>query len=94
MRIIKLVLILCFMVIATAFANINPEPVQLNYYFGSVEAPLVLVLIAAVIIGAALGVIVCMGAMVRQRFMISELNRKLHLAQGEVENLRSLPIKE
>ena len=94
MRLIKLILILCFMVIASAFAYMNAKPVALDYYLGVIEVPLAVTLIAAVIVGAVLGVVVCMGAMVRQRFEISELSRKLHLAQGEVENLRSLPIKE
>ena len=94
MRIIKLTLILIFMLIGAAFAVMNAAPVHLNYYFGAAEVPFALILVAALMVGAVLGVMVCLGAMVRLRREAGGLSKKLRLAEQEIENLRVLPIKD
>ena len=94
MRIIKLTLILFFMVIGAAFAVMNAAPVSLNYYLGTTEVPLALILVVALMAGAVLGVMVSLGSMMRLRHESSELRRKLHLSREEIDNLRSLPIKD
>ena len=55
MRFLKLLLILLIMMFGAAFAVMNAEPVNLNYYFGSRELPLSVVLVGAVIVGVVLG---------------------------------------
>ena len=94
MRIIKFILVLFIVVIGAAFAVMNAAPVNLNYYLGVQEAPLALILVAALLLGAWLGVVASLGALVRLRHEVSDLRRKQRLAQEEIDNLRSLPIKD
>lgn len=94
MRIIKIILVLFIVVIGAAFAVMNAEPVSLDYYLGVQEAPLALILVATLALGALLGVLASLGAVVRLRHELGDLRRQLRLAQEEIENLRSLPVKE
>ena len=94
MRVIKLVLVLAIMLLGVAFAVQNADMVNIDYYFGVQELPLALVIIAALIAGAVLGVISCMGVMMRLRHEAGDLRRKQKLSQQEIDNLRALPIKD
>lgn len=94
MRIIKFILILFIALFGAAFAVLNATPVNLNYYLGTQEAPLALVLVAALLVGALLGVVASFGVVLRLRHEMADLRRQQRLAQQEIDNLRSLPIKE
>ncbi|MBU0499317.1 MAG: LapA family protein [Gammaproteobacteria bacterium] len=94
MRIIKIILVLFMVVIGAAFAVKNAQPVNLNYYLGVQEAPLALILVAALVLGALLGVLASLGAVVRLRHELGDLRRQQRQAQEEIENLRSQPVKE
>ena len=67
---------------------------QLNYYFGSIEAPLSLVIVIAIIIGAALGVLASTGIVFGQKRELAKLRKSNKLAEQEISNLRSLPLKD
>ena len=54
MRLIYLACALLVIVLGVVFAVLNAETVQLNYYLGSVDLPLSLVLVLAIIVGALL----------------------------------------
>lgn len=51
MRIIRLFLLMLVVTIGATFAVLNAEQVALNYYFGSVELPLALVLSGGLMVG-------------------------------------------
>lgn len=93
-RFIKLIFIFLVMLVGAAFAVMNPEPVTLNYYFGTQVLPLPVVLVAAVGLGALLGVLVCLNRSLRLRRENSSLKQKAKLAAQELNNLRFLPIKD
>jgi len=60
------------------FAVKNAEPVTLHYYLGMAwSAPLVLVVLASIGIGAALGIAACLGLVIRQRRALAALQREL-----------------
>lgn len=60
------------------FAAKNAAPVTLHYYLGIAwSAPLVLVILASFGIGAAIGIVACLGLVVRQRRALSALKREL-----------------
>jgi uncharacterized integral membrane protein len=64
-------------VLLVAFAAKNVEPVVLRFYFGlSVQAPLVLALLAAFAFGALFGVLALLTTVLRQRREISVLQRQ------------------
>jgi len=93
-RLLKLLFILLVMVAGSAFAVMNADPVVLNYYFGSREIPLSVVLVGTLCVGALLGLLASLGGVARLKRENAELKRKARLTSQEVNNLRSIPIKD
>lgn len=93
-RIVTFVLLLLVSLLGLTFALMNAETVQLNYYFGNVQAPLSLVIVIAIIVGAALGVLATTGIVFGQKRELAKLRKSNKLAEQEVSNLRSLPLKD
>jgi len=93
-RIVIFVLLLLVTLLGLSFALMNAESVQLNYYFGTLQAPLSLVVVLAIIIGAGLGVLASLGIVVRQKRELAKLHKSAKIAKEEVSNLRSLPLKD
>ena len=93
-RIITFALILLVSLLGLTFALMNAETVQLNYYFGDIHAPLSLVVVIAIIIGAGLGVLASMGIVFGQKRELAKLRKSARLAEQEVSNLRCLPLKD
>jgi putative membrane protein len=94
MRFIKLLFFLFLILLGSAFAVMNTGNIQIDYYFGELDLPLPLVLIATLGIGALLGVVASLGSLLRLKHQNAELRRKASLAQEEVKNLRAIPIKD
>jgi len=93
-RFLKLIFLLLIMMLGAAIAVLNADVVILNYYFGSQELPLSVVLVGAMALGALLGVLAGLGGMFRLKRENAELKRKARIASEEVRNLRALPIKD
>ncbi len=88
-------LILCLVVfVGVVFAVLNAQPVLLNYYFGIREMPLSLVFILALIVGSVLGILASISLLIRSRREMQKLRKAAKLAEKEVTNLRSLPIRD
>ena len=106
MRFFKLLFILLVMLVGAAFAVMNDEVVNLNYYFGSTVLPLSLVLVGAVCIGAVLGMLkntvvdnhivmlAGLAGLASLKHENASLRREARLASQEVKNLRTMPIKD
>jgi len=93
-RIVIFALLLLVTLLGLSFALMNAESVQLNYYFGTLQAPLSLVVVLAIIIGAGLGVLASLGIVVSQKRELAKLHKSAKIAKEEVSNLRSLPLKD
>lgn len=93
-RIITFVVLLLVTLLGLTFALMNADTVQLDYYFGSLQAPLSLVVVIAMIIGAALGVLASVSIVVGQKREMAKLRKTAKIAAEEVSNLRSLPLKD
>ena len=64
------------------FAIKNTEPATLHFYFDRTwHAPLVFIVAASFVAGAALGVIACIAPIARQRRRIAALERQLRLRE-------------
>jgi uncharacterized integral membrane protein len=88
MRIVTWTIRLVVFVLLVAFAAKNVEPVLLRFYFDvELEAPLVLVLLAAFALGALVGVLALLGTIVRQRREISHLRKPVEPAPPPVTPL-------
>ncbi len=88
-RIIFLLFFLVVLVVGLSFAVINLEPVKVNYYLGSVEMPLALLIVLSIAVGGLLGVLATMGKIVGAKGEAVRLRRTLHDAQKQLENLRT-----
>jgi uncharacterized integral membrane protein len=82
MWIIKLFLVLLIL----SFALVNTDPVTVRYYLGyQWQAPLVLVLLVAVCMGALVGLLVGLFHTLRLRRQVAALKRELRVAQQSTE---------
>jgi putative membrane protein len=93
-RIVIFAVLLLVMLLGLSFALMNANSVRLVYYFGEVQAPLSLVVVLAIALGAFLGVLASMGMVVGQKREIAKLRKSVKIAEEEVSNLRSLPLKD
>ena len=94
LRLVYISLTLIVIILGVVFAVLNAENVQLNYYLGSFELPLSLVLVLAMIIGAVLGIFASLSFIIGSRRNTSKLKRSVEVAEKEIVNLRNIPIKD
>ncbi|MDC3415634.1 LapA family protein [Aquibacillus salsiterrae] len=74
---------LIFAVIVAIFAVINVEPVEVNYLFGTGEAPLILVILISVLMG---GIITAAVGVVR----LFKLQREIRALKMENQKLKEM----
>lgn len=93
LRLLYFLLALIVVILGVVFSVLNADTVQLHYYLGSIELPLSLVLILAMIVGALLGIFSSLGFIIGSRRSASKLKRSVEVAEKEIVNLRNIPIK-
>ena len=94
MHIIKLFFIITIMMLGAVFAVLNAEPVLFNYYFGSRELPLSLIITAALGAGVLIGILSGIGMVLGLKRENASLKQRARLANEEVKNLRSIPLQD
>jgi len=80
-------------IVALSFALMNVDEVKLSYYLGSIEAPLSLIVVLSLSLGALLGAAAVMGVVFRLKRENNKLARSIRSSKKELTNLRSLPLK-
>ncbi len=96
-RIAFLIQLLALLFIAAAglvFSFYNAQNVRLDYVLGQMELPLSVALLGALAAGVLLGILACLGKILHLKQEILRLNRRNQLAEQEISNLRTLPIKD
>ena len=93
-RFVYLILALVIILFGVTFAVLNADKVQLNYYMGSVELPLSLIVVLAMTLGAVLGIVASLGIVIGSRRQASKLKKSVEVAEKEIINLRNIPIKD
>jgi len=76
-RIIQLVFILLVLLAGIAFHLRNDQLVSLDFYTGVMELPFSVWILLALTVGAVLGLLACLPAMVSGRIQIARLRRRL-----------------
>jgi putative membrane protein len=94
LKLIKFILLLGVALLGAGFASINPAPVTLNYYFSEITVPMGLMVLVMIGLGAVLGVASSLLLMARVRRDNQRLRRQARLASEEVNNLRTIPVKD
>ncbi len=94
-RLFYIVLTVFIFFIGLTFAFQNKQSVELSYYFDlQWRGPLSLMLILALAIGVGVGYLVAMQLVMRARRELAQTKKEIKQVEQEVENLRSLPIKD
>ena len=88
------VIVVVVFIAGLAFAAENAHQVELNYFVGSAEWALSLVLVVAVLVGVLLGALVSVIPVLKMKSQIRSLRRSEAVAREEIRNLRTLPIKD
>lgn len=94
LRLAYILFALILLVTGILFAVLNAEPVMLHYYFGDTEVPLSLTIISSIIVGAILGVFASAGIVFKLKRENSRLRKSSELAEKEITNLRTMPLKD
>lgn len=94
MRILKIFLILIVMLLGGIFAMLNAEPVNFNYYFGSLPLPLSLLITLALAVGVIVGILASIGMVLGLKRKNATLKQRERLANLELRNLRNLPLQD
>lgn len=94
MRILSYLFFLLVAIFGFIFSVLNSEPIILKYYVGQQQMPLAFAVLGAVFIGCVLGLIVGFAWVIRLMRRNRELRHKFSLVEKEVENLRSIPLKD
>jgi len=94
MRIVNVLVILTLLVLGLTFAILNAEPVTINYYVGKDTLPLSFLLTIAFLTGALVGLLIALVGFFRARRENRQLRKRIDLAEAEVNNLRSIPLKD
>lgn len=81
-------------ILGVTFSGLNSHSVNINYYVNETSLQLPLLLLIVLIIGAFLGCIAMLPALIRGKHANHQLKHKIKQVEQEVNNLRTIPIKE
>lgn len=93
MRIIGAILVLLVIVLGASFAWLNAGSVTVDLWVDTHELSLPFVLFIALLAGWLLGIVSMIGIITRQMREVRRLRRSVTLAETEINNLRSIPIR-
>jgi putative membrane protein len=94
MRVVKLIFFLLVLALGSFFGLLNAEPVRLNYYFGSRDLPLSLLLVAMLILGAVFGSLAGLGRYFRLKRELARLRKTLRNTEKELTRTRPPALKD
>lgn len=93
LRVVGFVIAVIVVVLGASFAWLNAGVVRLDLWLNEVEVALPFALFVALLFGWVLGVISTIGIITRQLREVRRLRRSVALAETEINNLRSIPIR-
>jgi lipopolysaccharide assembly protein A len=93
-RIISYFFLLIIVIFGMTFATLNSESVTINYYLGQSTLPLSLLLVLVFALGCLVGMIVGFWLLIKAKLFNHRLQKRLSLAEKEIENLRAIPLQD
>ena len=94
-RIVYGVLALVIILIGVTFTTKNAQIVELSYYFGiHWETPLSFMLLTTFSVGIVFGLLASLAMQARMQRQLLQVRRENRQLETEVNNLRSLPIRD
>lgn len=85
MRIFLFILFFLIAIFGVYFALLNAESVRVNYFFGSLEMPLSMVMLVFLSVGAIVGLMVRLGAILGYKMQVRKLKREIKTLSPEVQ---------
>lgn len=93
-RLIYLLVFLAMFVIGLSFTMLNDAPVVVDYYLGVGVISLPLLLVLTLCLGMFLGVVGGLGWVFHARRDLGRARREMRRSNQELENLRTMPLKD
>ena len=93
-RLLGFAAILLIILFGLSFSLLNATRVDVDYYFGAIGMPLSLALVAALIVGAVLGVLSALGVVLGKQRELRRLRKRVRDSEKELSELRRLPLKD
>ena len=90
-KILYAIAIALIALLGVIFAILNAETVQINYYFGSKQAPLSLAIILSMLLGAILGLFASLGLILKSKREVSD---RIFRSYGTLESARIITSSE
>lgn len=88
-------LLICFvLLLGLTFACLNADYVDINYYFGKAHLPLSILVGFSFAAGGLLGLIAGFITFLKLKRQQYRLNNKIRVIEKELENLRSIPLRD
>lgn len=94
MRYVIYIFWIIVILVGVTFASLNPQKLTLNYYVNTTTIHLPLLLLLVLVLGALLGVIAMLPSLIRAKSSNHRLKARVKQTEQEVQNLRSIPIKD
>lgn len=93
-RIARLLLLFAILLFGLAFHLKNNQQIELNYYLGTIELSLSLLIVLTLCLGSVLGIVASLPLVIRLKRQQLKLNRQVQNTKKEINNLRVLPVKD
>ena len=94
MKYLFYILALILVLLATSFALLNAQPVDLHYYVGTISFSLSWLLLLSLLIGLILGISILLPAVIRLKYSNRKLRQVVQSYETEIRNLRTFPIQD
>jgi putative membrane protein len=94
LRIFSVILVLLIVLLGVSFSTLNAQSVDFNYYINSRTMPLSVLMAGTFSVGCFIGIIVCLWILVKVKVKNFQLEKRLKLAEKEIENLRAIPLQD
>jgi len=94
MRYIAYIFWFIVIILGVLFATLNSNSIAINFYIKSFNVYLPLLLLIDLAIGALLGMLAVLPALIRVKAGNRKLKQRAKQIEQEVQNLRNIPIKD
>ena len=92
--IVQLLSVILVLITAAAFAALNEQVINLNYFIGVLETKLTFVIITSFLLGMIFTLLLIIGYIIKLRIQTRRMKSSLRLKEQELNNLRELPVKD
>lgn len=94
MRQVTYIFIILLIFLGMAFSYLNPGDVSFNYYFDNIVIAKPLFILIAVAVGFCFGLLFTLIIYIKLKRTNYKLKNKIALANKELDNLRTMPIRD